>query len=1053
MKLSKLISPFRGLTATMAAILVLSTVGYGIADTYRGTVDDVLGTTSYEIDSENVTYKSDYDTIEDMAQAAKDIAVREGEEGTVIMKNDNSALPLSKSNDVALFGLAAYAPYPYSAGDLRGGNEDEVDLVTALTDAGFTVNSAVQGIYDSAMNKHWGVVDHIFYTTEGWMYDIAPTTSVGDMTTFTIGERSVEDMISVANANGNTTYTSESSLDNAVKSGTIGICAFARPGGESNTYAPGTAADWDGTETGKDPLALSDIELGVIESARKVCDKVIVLLNTGNEMEISAIAEGGDHEVDAIAYIGCPNDYQFTGIVKVLSGEVNSTGALADTFVYSNESIPAVQNFGGDEYADASIAESDGTDPRYSGTQIANGSSESFGGSAPSYAGNTYIVEAEGIYVGYKYYETRYYDSIMNPSYNASSTAGSSFSGQGWDYDKEVIYSFGHGLSYYDYTQKITSLEVDTNNTGNITATIEITNNSDTDAYFLGQLYVQKPYTEYDRTNLVEKSAVDFLSSGKVYVSAHSTGDVEITVPTKYLASYDYTKAETYILDEGTYYFTAAAGAHEAVNNILAEQGMTTNDGMDAAGDKDAVKTWNKNEFDSTTYAVENDYAITNEVQDFADMNSWLPGTVTYLSRQDWQGTYPKNYNTDVTISIAKSSRKDEWISQIRGQTYTIDNTGDEAENVDGKDNGYRFSAEQITYEDLTDINSDYWNNLVAQISVNEAVGAILHGGSRSDVLSIIDNPEVIQNEGVDGFTTGYTTADGTTYMFNVNSQTLLATSFNPELAYEWGLIEGNSGLWIQRYDIWGVGLTLRRTPYNGRNYEYISEDPMLANRIGYGVIAGTLEKGILCGPKHIGFNDQEHNRAGVAAYMNEQKFRETDMRAFQGGMDDANGLAVMVAFNRVGPVNGAHNSGMLLKIMRGEWGFKGLISTDMMSNAYYFDGASMVMSGVTQVADFSSGDSYISSTNDHSASDKNWAYITIDGCKNDTAFVNQARESLKYQLYAFANSAILNVSTIRVTPWWETAFNTITIVSAILTALFGVAWLACELIPKKKEG
>ncbi len=733
----------------------------------------------------------------------------------------------------------------------------------------------------------------------------------------------------------------------------------------------------------------------------------------------------------------------------MLSGKVNATGALATTYAYSNESSPAMQNFGGDYYTDYEIVAANainGYDPRWPDTDIANTiQSSSFGGGAATYNGGQYIVEAEGIYVGYKYYETRYYDSIVNPTYNASSSAGS-VDGEAWDYGKEVVYTFGHGLSYLDYEQNIRSVSVDNTPEGNVTARIAVHNMSDKDGKFLAQLYVQQPYTQYDIDNKVEKSAVSFLNSKKVEVKAGETEIVEITIPTKYLASYDYTNAKTYILDEGDYVFTAAAGAHEAVNNILAAQGYEGD--SDAAG---SARVWSLGSHDATTFRTDNGYVVTN-VADNADLNYWLPDTVTYLSRSDWEGTYPKNYNEDVEVTLADSFRKDEWIKELRGQQYTIDNGGAEVENVDGTDLGLRFSSEDIDYERLTDIDNGYWNDLVSQISVNEAIGAVIHGGSRTDVLTTVENPVVIQNEGVNGFTTAYTKEDGSSYKFNISSQTLLASSFNPELAWEWGVIEGNNGLWLQRYDVWGTGLTQIRTPYNGRNYEYISEDPMLSNRMGYGVMGGAKSKGVMVGPKHIGFNDQEHNRNGVSAYMNEQKMRETDLRCFQGGLDDAGGLAVMVAFNRIGATNASHHAGMLQTILRKEWGFKGLISTDMMNNKYYFNAESMIMAGITQVADFASNNSYIDSANNHGGADSNWTYITVDAVKNDATLVNQARQNLKYQLYAFANSAVLNISTVRVTPWWETAVKAIITVSAVLTGVCGLAWLVTTVMPAKKK-
>lgn len=1047
MKAKKLLPVTRGMSAVMASVLTLSLLGSGVADTYRKNLDDVLGTQSYVTisDEDSARFKSDYGTIDEMMAAAKNIAVREGEEGTVVMKNDNNALPLAGTDTVALFGLAAYAPYPYNAGDLRAGNEDAVDLVQALTDAGIQINETMKNFYtEKLLNKH-EVVTQNPWTGEDQVsvgFDYIYTTTIGDMTEFVINEVPAEKYEELGAPSG-----WKSRID---RDSTTAVCVFARPGGESNTYAPGSAVNFAGEKTGKDPLALSEDELSVIAAAKETCSRVVVLLNTGNTMVIKDIAEGGSHEVDGIAYIGCPNDYQFTGIVNVLTGKVNATGALPDTYVADHGSLPAVQNFGGDYYADADIVAANaanGFDPRYPGVEISNVSSAgSFGGGGATYSAGQYIVEAEGIYVGYKYYETRYFDSVMNPSYNAASSKGATQGGE-WDYGREVTYSFGHTLSYLDYTQTLKSIDVDKTPEGNITAVIEVKNNSSQDGRFLAQLYVQQPYTDYDRQNRVEKPAVMFLNSAKVDVAAGAAQEVTVTIPTKYLASYDYTNAKTYILDAGDYYFTAAAGAHEAVNNFLGAQGKTTADGMDAQAKGNAV-VWNGNtDLDTTTFAIDHDTMITN-VADDADLNYWTgEETVTYLSRQDWEGTYPINYN-EVEIKLADSPKAEEWMAALRGQQYTIrtDNPAEE-----GTDKGVRFDTANIQYEQLTDIDDPYWDTLVSSITIDEAVGAVIHGGSRSDELTHVENPVVLQNEGVNGFTTAYTDeATGKTYKFNINSMTLLGSSFNPELAYDWGIVEGNSGLWLGRFDLWGIGLTQRRTPYNGRNYEYVSEDPMLSNRIGYGVLRGCTEKGVLNGPKHIGFNDQEHNRNGVAAYMNEQKMRETDLRCFQGGLEDGGGLAVMVAFNRIGATNASHHTGMLKTILRGEWGFTGVISTDMMNNSYYFVPEAMVMATVTQVADFGGDDSHINLG--EGGVDAVWPYISVNSVKNDAELVNQARENLKYQLYTFANSAIMNVSTEKVAVWWDTTLQTVIMVSGILTAIAALGWLALSVMPVKKK-
>ena len=1018
MKAKKFTPAMRGLAALMTCLMVLSIVGTGVANTYRGALDDTLGTESYVTinDDSAARFKTDYATIEDMAAAARDIAIREGEEGTVVMKNDNGVLPLKANANVALFGLAAYNVY-----GPKGGNADAASLADALAGAGLNVNETLKDYYlTNIINMHTEMRANRWTGQEvpTTVYDHMYVSAPGDWTTYQIAEVPPAEFEALG---------VPANWKEAIAKDSIGICVFARGAGEGNTYKPGSALNYAGEATGEDPLKLSADELAVVEAAKATCSKVIVLLNTGNNMMIADIAEGGSHEVDGICYIGCPNDYQTIGIANVLTGKVNATGALASAFVRDHQSIPAVQNVGGDYFADYEIV-CRNDDPRYPGKEIGNIGTGSFGG-ADTYNGGMYIVEAEGIYVGYKYYETRYFDAVMGQG-NANSAAGAT-QGSAWNYGDEMLYTFGHGLSYLDYTQTIKSVTVDRSVNGNITAVVEVKNNSNQDGKFLTQLYVQQPYTDYDRTNLVEKSAVMFLNSAKVDVAAGKSKEVTITIPTKYLASYDANNAKTYILDAGDYYFTAAAGAHEAVNNILAAQG------------KNAVVSWKLDALDNTTFAIANNTTVTN-VADDADLNYWLPGTVTYLTRQDWN-TFPINYNK-LNLKIADSPKKDQWIAEMRGETYTISDTGAAAEAVPGP----KFTASEIGAEQLNNINDPYWDKLVHAITIDEAVGAVIHGGSRSDTLTNIDNPVVIQNEGPTGISAGYTDeATGKTYKFNVNSQTLLGCSFNPELAYQWGLVEGNSCLWVERYDLWGSGLTLNRTPYNGRNYEYISEDPMLTNVIGREVIQGCSDKGIINGPKHMGFNDQEHNRAGISAYMTEQKFRETDLRGFEGALSDAFGMGVMIAFNRIGATNASHHVGMIQKIVRGEWGFKGLISTDMMNNYLYFNAESMVMAGITQVADFAADNSHINLG--EGGVDAVWPHISLETVSKDSNLVEQARENLKYQLYIFANSAILNISTQRVNTWWDTALTVTTYASSILAVLFFLAWVVLTLLPEKK--
>jgi beta-glucosidase len=1035
---------YRGLSAVMLSGVVFSALGYGIANTWRSTVDSALGTKSYVTNTTDAKYTSTYKSTTDLMNAAKALSVREGAEGTVIMKNSDNVFPLSKTGKVALFGAAAYNPYMSAAG-----NTDQVKLEGALTAAGFTVDPTMKAIYGHLAEKYTETKGTWGGTTRTYTY--GPNTSAGDYD---------EAGFQIKEANPDTIFTGDGQAatdwkDTVKAAGNTGIVVFSRPGGEGSTYRPGIARNTAGETLNQNPLAFSPEELAVIKAAKDTCDKVVVLLNSSNTLEVGPLMTG-DYAVNGIAYIGIPNDYQFTGIVQALDGDVNPTGALADTYAISSTSSPAMKNFGGYMYTDYDIVGST-TDARYPGETIANTAQGSFGGGSNTYNGGMYVAEAEGIYTGYNYYETRYYDSVLNQG-NATSTKGSSDSAA-WSYAKEVAYPYGFGLSYLPYEEKITDVKVDKKVGGKITATISITNKGTKDGKFLGQLYVQTPYTAYDKANKVEKSAIQFLTSEKLDVKAGETGTLTVSIPTKYMASYDYTTAKTYILDGGKYYFSCGNGSHDALNNILAAQNKTG----DASGVASAVKTWDngaETATDTTTFSTsDNGTKITN-VEDKADLNYYLPGTVTYLSRSDWDGTYPVSYDS---VKLADSAKKDDWIKELRGQTYTI-KTDEPVTNVNGTQNNVTFS--DVTPDAQKNINDPFWDKLTQEITVDQAVGAVLHGGSQSDILDNVKNPVVVQNDGPMGFNSkSLSTNNGTQgtdpyyvdkdttegkFLANINSQSLLGTCFSPKLAEDWGEILGNTGLWIGNYQIWGAAVNYHRDPYNGRNTEYPSEDPMLSNILGAGIIEGSKKFGIIVGPKHIGFNDQEHNRSGISVYLNEQKFRETDIRGFQGAIEDQGALGLMVAFNRIGATNASADTGLQMKLIRDEWGFTGLSSTDMMSNSYYFNPESCIMAGITQMADFAGENSTISGGK--TGNDATWSYISVAAVKNDATLVNQARQDLKYQLYAFSNSAIMNVTTTRVTPSWEAGLKAAIVIFSVLSAASIVLYALTVALAKKEE-
>ena len=1118
MKLQKYKPLLRGVAATAAALLTLSTVAYGVAksDLAIGWVDGFFGVkdrTIYEEKTETIPgytipgategysylkgkeYDTQYASAEAYAAALRDHAIKQGEEGFALLKNDNDALPLNKSTagkKVALFGWGAYNMPTGHTGVVAGNGwnsswggpstPSETDIYPQITlkDAfdnidGIEVNNTVAGDqFTGAMKSpSLGGRGQPSVPWSEFKYTIPEVVPEADVT----GKWSIN------------------------KAETTGIVVLGRGGGEGNNYKV------DAATNAEDPLALSPDELKIVKLAKDKCAKVVVLIVSANAMELGPLVEdGGEYEVDAIGFCGIPNDYQYQGIANVLAGKVNATGGLTDTYVYDNSYTPASINMGQQQYSDLDTISSF-EDPLNRGDV--------------DFKANNYIVEAEGIYVGYKYYETRYFDSIVDPEgTNAASTTGST-TGKAWDYANEVVFPFGQSLSYLDYTQEILDVVVDNKQTGNITATVRVTNNSDEDGYFLAQLYVSRPYTDYDKEHNVEKSAIDFLNSKKVEVKAGESEEVEITLPTRYLASWDSSAlngAGTYVLDEGEYIFTAAAGSHAAVNNVLDYLGKDT----DETTTINRVTTWELEEFDDETFSESNGVEVRNQMEN-ADINYFLgEDTVTYLSRSDWQGTFPKNYTDYVNDSGIKSEEKftikgaekeEEWLIELISAQYKVTPTTDESkwakveatlpENVGaGKEFNtvweYIMNLATTDPEAFSDINSDEWQAVAAAIPLGTAIASVPQGGHATQVFPGIGNPGSVQSESVAGYSqTLKLNEDGTkTMKLNVASNTLLGASFNPDFAYEWGLMEGEGGLWLQETEspreysanavtVWGAGLNQHRHAYNGRNSEYMSEDPMLTNRIGEAQLRGAVEKGSICGPKHMGFNDQELNRQGVACYMTEQKVRETDTRCYEGALrvDEGNGTGVMMSFARIGATNSTNSVGYIKNIMRGEWGFTGIITTDMGMGAGYHEMGALIMATVNELAGFGSNPFYMvdpsdyktESSADNAVVSSKWNYITLGDARKDPAFAEQSRQTALYTLFTIARSGsglyverVANTGEDIVVPEytittsvpvgtmdkapWENIFIALEAVFGILTGVAGIAWIASEVMSIKNK-
>ena len=1013
---------WRGLTTLTASLLTVSVAAGPVVDSYRTDIDKFLGTKSSAMvtdstDEDLYTYKSDYSSTTELLDSIEDLGERMSEEGTVLLKNENNALPLTKdeTQKLSLLGFSSY--YPVQGGDMgssltenEGTDADTVDFVEALAAKGFGINEDLQKLYKSLESEFktevnmWGNIMEYYHIT-------APATDG----VFASKEPSQEKMDSV-----------DSQWKESMDDYNVMLVTIGRSSTENGTYLPGV----DGVDASQnlnqtDPLGLSDDERDLINAAVEAKEnnggKVIVMLNNANAMEIDEIKNNDG--VDAIMEVGLPGGYGFYGVADILSGEANPSGHLTDTYAVTNASSPAAQNFGDYEWTNA--------DPAVN-IKAEEG-------------------EAEGIYTGYKYYETRYADTVLGQG-NADATAGSS-TGKAWNYDDEVSYPFGYGLSYTTFEQTLKSVDVDLSDR-TVTAEVEVKNTGDVAGKDVVQLYTSVPYTDYDVENKVEKSAVQLLDYEKTdMIEPGESQTVTITADAQDMASWDSTcdnEAGTtgnWILDNGTYYFTVGNGAHEAVNNVLAAQNQ------DVDGNKDNVQTWELGDFDSSSFAVTlNGTPVENQLQD-ADLNNWMEDTVTYLSRNDWEGTWPETYK-DLTAT-------DEMISTMADDYSDIEANGDPSSVTFGADNGMTLA----NLKGVDDITDERWGTLMDQITLEECLIRTGLGGTSTKVIESITSPEAIQNDGPNGFNSyplgQYANSDDSTgdpcviaeddpnreYKMGVMAvETVIGQTFSKQLAEEWGKVIGNYSLWANTAIWWGVGTNLHRTPYNARNHEYFSEDAVLTAGQGAAIIKAGHEYGVLIAPKHLAFNDTEINRTGIAEFMTEQAARENELRGTQSCIEDANALAVMTTYNRVGCVTSNAHTGLLLNILHKEWGFKGLMSEDFIQDPAYTKIRMAVHNGVTMTCN--TGD------NTMAAVEAVWPYWSVENASQSEELLTDLKQAMLYQNYALANSnAMDGMSTSthieKLNTWYDNLITGLRIGFGVLTVLCAAMYL---LGLKKKE-
>lgn len=1074
---------WRGLTTLFTFIFSLTIIIGVVAESYKATIDTALGTLSEKFVSENTEDDPLYDKFQPSAevlnedgtgnshaliQKAIDLNRQQAAEGAVLLKNNNAdgqGLPLAGNSQVTLFGIRSHVSLLGSSFGVKA-QGPYISLEQALTQnktdfkntIAYTLNNnfATGEVTRGATLDSWSGDEFEF---EGAGFTVNPVmTAVYDKLNETYlhsenetpsaeydpGEPSAAEIKAV-----NSDYAAS-----FAEYGDAAIVVISRPSAESKDYLPGGVVDGLGAE---EPLQLTANERDTIEMAKKCSDNVIVLLNSANAVEIGDLKN--DPEIDSILWIGFPGCYGMLGVSDILCGRTSPSGALPDIYATYNMSAPAMQNMGNFQYEN--------------GAEMLTRGAGQTGGTT----GN-YLIEAEGIYVGYRYYETRYYDSVFGNG-NASSPVGAYASSKEWDYDKEVAYGFGYGLSYTDFTQEFEGepqFNVSTDpETGVCDATavfnVKVTNTGDVAGKSIVQIYGQAPYTEGG----VEKSAVQLLNFGKTdTLKPGESQVVSVEVDLQYIASYDNTydngdgTVGTYILDPGTYYFAMGNGAHDALNHMMARQGA---DPESLSGESNSAMAYEhkitEDFISSTAFSVSKTGEKISNQLDYADWNYFQPGEVTYLSRTDWAGTYPKSY-TDMTLV------NEELINLLNGSYYTIQTDDDTSGITWGKDSNLMF------YEMYgTDFDDAKWQELLDKMTLEEAQYLATFGGPSIPGVSSIGTVETYMTENAgNGVAVNLNASKDTGAPWSISASDpngnwhpevfanapLVAASFNQDLYKEVGSFIGEEALFTGIPILWGPGLNTHRHAYNGRNGEYYSEDPVLSGSAAMEFAIGALDYGLIAAPKHFAFNDQETNRSGVAPYMLEQRAREVELRAYQIAFEatkydteeeDAGMRGLMVSFSKIGPVECTASYELMTEILKEEWGFKGYAVTDIYDDTDIY--GAVLASGTTCFDTRGISGFYGATTLENCstfATQVDGSKVSAQLLSGDARLQSAVKDSCHNILYAFSQSSLMNRynSTTHIEQtmtWWRMAYMAAIAAFGILLLASGALYVVSS---KRKE-
>ena len=762
------------------------------------------------------------ETNEEAAEVAEEIM----EDGIVLLKNE-SLLPLNETKKLNIFGWESINPAYGGAGS--GGINDLYDIVSlnqGLENAGFSINQELVDFY----NNYGADNPEMSIQKQSW----------------TLPEPPVD------------TYSDEL-IKSAKEYSDVAVVVLSRKAGEGHNDIPmdvrkaaydNNSDEYDDFPEGEHYLQLSQTERDMVDMVCSNFDNVIVVYNGANQFELGF----ADEYPQIKSVVWCPGtgNVGFNALGKVFSGEVNPSGKTPDTFIYDMTTAPWWNNAEKTEYTNLADLAVEGMNA----------------GTAQVYA-PAFTNYVEGIYVGYKYYETAAQEGAI-------------------DYDKTVQYPFGYGLSYTEFEQKMGELE---EKDGQISVDVEVTNTGDVAGKDVVEVYYKPPYTnggiEKSSANLIEFAKTDLLQPGE-------SQTVTVTFSIEDMASYDENHAKAYVLEKGDYAISINSDSH----TVLDQKTYTA--------DKDVVyKGENKRASDDT--------AATNVFED-------AKGDVTYLSRADHFANYE-----EATAAPASAELGEPYVSE-----YHLNSNFDKTTYLNDKDVMPTTGADNgLTLADMRDADYDdpRWEKLLDQLTVDEMANMIAMAGYQTAAMDSVGKVATLDFDGPAAINNNFTGVGSIGFPIEV----VVASTWNKELAQAWGECMGKISQEMGAEGWYAPGMNTHRTAFGARNYEYFSEDGVLAGNMGAKAVEGARKYGVYSYIKHFAL--YEGNAKMVSVWSNEQAIREIYLKPFEISVKQGGANAVMVSWSFLGDKWTGESSNLMNTVLRDEWGFRGMALTDFFRN------------------------------------------------------------------------------------------------------------------------